>query len=115
MIHFRCVMCEKELDEPGALLISSPGDDRRHAKYHICVSCETSVVLFITGHKLNKWDPTTKCPEDGAELKHYTNGRGAFGPPSYPFESGAYCPKCKMEWSDLQIAGGALKSHGRKN
>lgn len=35
-----CVLCGKELQEPGGLLFASPTDVGTCAKYHICVKCE---------------------------------------------------------------------------
>jgi hypothetical protein len=47
MLNVRCIRCDKELNEPGALLITSPCEDMRCAKYHICVKCEKKIAKFI--------------------------------------------------------------------
>ena len=51
-----------------------------------------------------------KCPKCGKELLGYSNGDSYnLGYPSYPYESGYYCPSRCGSWSDLQIERGALK------
>lgn len=47
-------MCHEELDIPGALLFASPTKKGLCAKYHICVSCEASLVQFIIKKMLRK-------------------------------------------------------------
>ena len=47
-----------------------------------------------------------KCKDCNIELLGYVNGEGAYGVPSYPYESGYYCPNCSKSWSNLEIADG---------
>lgn len=44
-----------------------------------------------------------KCPNCKVELLCYKDGEGAWGVPSYPYESGYYCPKCRKSWSKTEI------------
>ena len=44
MIRVVCWMCETELTEPGAILISPPTLHGICAKYHICVDCFTRLM-----------------------------------------------------------------------
>ena len=43
-----CIMCGNELQEPGAILFASPTEIGLCAKYHICIKCQKSVIIFIT-------------------------------------------------------------------
>jgi len=45
-----------------------------------------------------------KCKYCNTKLVRYTNGGRIIK--MYPYESGYACPKCNIEWSDLQIANG---------
>jgi hypothetical protein len=40
-----CVICEKELDKPGAILLSPPDCDDQCTKYHICKECFDNLSL----------------------------------------------------------------------
>ena len=52
MIKPCCIICSKELNEAGAILLASPVETGMCAKYHICVKCEKILCSFITGLKL---------------------------------------------------------------
>ena len=62
-----------------------------------------------------------RCPHCKTELLCYINGESYGFAPSYPFESGYYCPnwskhitnKQKSSWSDIEIARGDLDPKGR--
>ena len=50
-----------------------------------------------------------QCPKCGKELLGYSQGRSYGGPPSYPYESGYYCPNRCVSLSNLEIARGRLE------
>ena len=52
MLKVECVICENEINNPGALLISSPYKNRLHAKHHLCLRCEKILQSFIMGLKI---------------------------------------------------------------
>ena len=48
-INVQCDVCKKELEEPGALAFSPPGEissslSDRVQKFHICVGCWKSLI-----------------------------------------------------------------------
>ena len=51
MLNFKCYLCKRELNEPGALLFSPPEKFEYHAgmvnKYHICADCFLDIMAFI--------------------------------------------------------------------
>jgi hypothetical protein len=57
MLEVKCVMCDKELDEFGAIFLTSPqastlwGHSQNHGqpveKHHVCVKCEMDVLNFM--------------------------------------------------------------------
>lgn len=52
-----CIRCDRELTDPGALLISAPPEQARVVavfKRHLCRECETAVLMFI--HNPEKWE-----------------------------------------------------------
>lgn len=51
----------------------------------------------------------TNCPKCGALILVYTNGRSYGFCPSYPYESGEYCPNRCFSFSNLEISRGAYK------
>jgi len=46
MLKVYCYICDKELNEPGAILFSPPRQDQC-LKYHICESCFKGVLLAL--------------------------------------------------------------------
>jgi len=58
MIKPFCIMCDKELEEPGGILLSPPltylnrPDDIQ--KHHLCVNCYENVITLIRHNKQNK-------------------------------------------------------------
>lgn len=40
MIKAECIVCKKELKEPGALFIGTPDKLGRCFKSHLCIKCE---------------------------------------------------------------------------
>jgi len=43
----KCVKCDKELIESGAILLSPPDEHGRVFKFHLCVWCYSAVVTLI--------------------------------------------------------------------
>lgn len=43
----KCICCETEFDEFGAILISPPDDNGKYDKDHLCISCYNSVLQKI--------------------------------------------------------------------
>ena len=54
MIRPVCIMCDKELEQLGAIFLSSPGLNGMCHKHHICVRCEKVMWAFITGLKIKQ-------------------------------------------------------------
>ena len=54
MINPSCVRCRKELEEPGAIVLSSPMVSGHVAKYHICKECEKSLAVWLMELILDK-------------------------------------------------------------
>ena len=51
MLKAICYKCKEELKEFGAILLSDPvgsGDPMEVLKFHLCYSCYSDVLLFIT-------------------------------------------------------------------
>ncbi len=51
MIKPICVMCEKELEDYGAVLLSPPLMDGTVAKYHICKECFERLLEYCSIRK----------------------------------------------------------------
>lgn len=50
MLKIRCYKCKKELDRPGAILLSPPLsfiDKSTVEKYHLCVECYKEISKLI--------------------------------------------------------------------
>lgn len=64
MIRVRCAKCKRELDEPGAILLSPPstsdprGDDV--VKKHLCVGCYDLVAEFLRENP--RYVPQSEAP-----------------------------------------------------
>ena len=59
MIEATCFRCKKELEKPGAILLSDPVYDGAHMivdKYHLCTSCYRDVLFFLSGYKTSEDD-----------------------------------------------------------
>jgi len=58
VISVTCIICGKELDEPGAILLSPPmhehggGSDVKYYKWHLCPKHYETVMTFIQKEQL---------------------------------------------------------------
>ena len=48
MIKVHCFKCEKELEKPGAIVLSPPRGEMV-MKYHLCEECFNGVLLILVG------------------------------------------------------------------
>ena len=55
-----------------------------------------------------------KCPKCKEEMLGYINGKSYGFGATYPYESGYYCPKRCVSFSNLAIRRGALEKHKDK-
>jgi hypothetical protein len=46
-LKIACMMCHNELQEPGAIVLSSPNKKGFCVKHHICVDCEKILDEFL--------------------------------------------------------------------
>ena len=51
MIKPKCVKCNKELNDYGAILLSSPNEKGEVKKYHICKDCYEDVLSIVKPKK----------------------------------------------------------------
>jgi len=46
-LHINCARCDKEIEEPGALLFSPPDKDGKTIKTHFCVPCYKNIIIAV--------------------------------------------------------------------
>ena len=51
MIKVTCHICNQELQEPGAILLTPPTKKNKVEKLHICVGCHDDMQFFINNQR----------------------------------------------------------------